>query len=69
MTFSTHLDFIITKIFGYRDISDFALEGFGAIFKDGRRKPIFSYINDSVGVNQSFWYTIIGFRGPPFQIY
>ena len=32
MKFSTHLDFIITKIFGYRAISDFALEGIGGHF-------------------------------------
>ena len=30
--FGTHLDLIITKIFGYRAISDFALEGVGNHF-------------------------------------
>ena len=33
MKFGTHLDFIITKIFGYRAISDFALEGIGGHFE------------------------------------
>jgi hypothetical protein len=32
MKVGTHLDFIITKIFGYRAIPDFALEGVGGHF-------------------------------------
>ena len=32
MTFGTHLDFIITKIFGYRAILDFAPEDVGGHF-------------------------------------
>ena len=42
MKFCTHLEYIITKIFGYRAISDFALEGVGSHFKDGCLKPISS---------------------------
>ena len=33
MKFGIHLDFIVTKIFGYRAISDFALEGVGGHFQ------------------------------------
>ena len=32
MKFRTHIDFIISKIFGYKAISDFALEGVGGHF-------------------------------------
>ena len=42
MKFGTHFEYIITQIFGYRAISDFALEGVGSHFKDGCRKPISS---------------------------
>ena len=42
MKFGTHIEYIITKIFGYRAISDFAMEVVGSHFKNGRRKPISS---------------------------
>ena len=43
MKFGTNVEHIITKIFRYRAISDFALV---AIFQDGFRNPIFSYLNN-----------------------
>jgi hypothetical protein len=42
MKLGTHIKYIITKIFGYRAIPDFSLEGVGSHFKDGRQKPISS---------------------------
>ena len=42
MKFGTRIEYTITQIFGYRAISDFALEGVGSHFKDGRQKPISS---------------------------
>ena len=42
MKFCTHLQYIITNIFGYRATSDFALECVGSHFNDGCRKAISS---------------------------
>ena len=42
MKFGTRIEYTITQIYGYRAISDFALEGVGSHFKDGRQKPISS---------------------------
>ncbi|KAK2184240.1 hypothetical protein NP493_275g03000 [Ridgeia piscesae] len=46
MTFGTHLDFIITKIFGYIAISVSPLKALAAILENGRLKPIFSYLSN-----------------------
>ena len=42
MTFDTNGKHINVKIFGYRAISGFALEGVGGLFQDGRRKLFLS---------------------------
>jgi hypothetical protein len=44
MKFGTRIEYTITQIFGYRAISDFALEGVGSHFKDGRQKTNFLYL-------------------------
>ena len=53
MKFGSHLEYIITKIFGYRAISDFALDGVGSYFKDGCRKPT-KLSKDFCNVDQMF---------------
>ena len=69
MTFCTNVEHIMTKIFGYRAISDFALEGVWRPFSKMAAVNLFSHILTTASSKSVVLVSKIGFWGPPFQIY